>query len=95
MNHKNALWPPPSPLAFVISHSARAADWETVVRLNVGKQANALLAVATAAENDVWAVGASYSSRFAAYRTVIEHGGQQHLDGGPVPFLSSAALSRR
>jgi hypothetical protein len=59
--------------AFVVSHLAGAADWGTVASPSVGKQANTLLSVATAADNDVWAVGASYSSRLAAYRTLIEH----------------------
>jgi hypothetical protein len=63
--------------AFVIltlfaSHSARAADWEVVASPNLGRQANTLLSVAAAADNDVWAVGAAYNSRLAAYRTVIE-----------------------
>jgi hypothetical protein len=60
-------------LALVVGYSARAADWGTIASPNVGKQANTLLSVATAADNDVWAVGASYNIRLAAYRTVVEH----------------------
>ena len=60
-------------LAFIIGHSARAADWTTVASPSVGKQANTLLGVAAAADNDVWAVGAAYNLRLNAYRTVIEH----------------------
>lgn len=60
-------------LALIIGHSARAADWMTVASPSVGKQANTLLGVAAAADNDVWAVGAAYNLRLNAYRTVIEH----------------------
>lgn len=60
-------------LAFIIGYSARAADWTTVASPSVGKQANTLLSVAAAADNDVWAVGAAYNLRLNAYRTVIEH----------------------
>jgi hypothetical protein len=45
----------------------------TVASPNVGRQANTLLSVATAGDNDVWAIGASFKSRLFAYRTVIEH----------------------
>src|SRR2546423_1797517 len=63
--------------AFVIlvlfaTHLARAADWQIVASPNVGTGANTLLSVAAAADNDVWAVGASYNSELAAYRTLIE-----------------------
>jgi hypothetical protein len=63
--------------AFVIlilfaDHLARTADWQIVASPNVGTGANTLLSVAAAADNDVWAVGASYNSQLAAYRTLIE-----------------------
>jgi hypothetical protein len=60
-------------LAFFTGHLAWASDWETVASPNVGKDANTLLSVAAAADNDVWAVGASFNARLSAYRTVIEH----------------------
>jgi len=55
------------------SQIALASDWETIASPNVGKQANTLLSVAAAADNDVWAAGASFNQRLSVYRTVIEH----------------------
>src|SRR5712691_1218459 len=60
-------------VATVAGHSARAADWEVVASPSVGPGANSLAGVASAADNDVWAVGWAYNSRLSAYRTVIEH----------------------
>ena len=54
-------------------HSARAADWEVAASPSVGTGANSLVGVASAADNDVWAVGWAYNSRLRAYRTLIEH----------------------
>lgn len=58
-------------LSLLVSLSARAA-WETVPSPSVGKQANQLLSVAAASDNDVWAVGNSFNNRLSAYRTLIE-----------------------
>jgi hypothetical protein len=63
-------------LVFVVLgvRSARAGGgWQVVPSPNLGTQANTLLSVAAAAEDDVWAVGAGYDQGLYAYRTVIEH----------------------
>src|SRR5260221_2130469 len=60
-------------LIFFFGRAAWASNWETVASPNVGKQANTLLSVAAAGDNDAWAVGAAFNARLSAYRTVIEH----------------------
>jgi len=59
--------------ALFVGHSAVAADWQIVASPSVGPGANSLAGVASAADNDLWAVGWAYSSRLSAYRTLIEH----------------------
>ena len=59
--------------ATVVGQSASAADWQIVASPSVGTGANSLAGVASAADNDVWAVGWAYNSGLSAYRTVIEH----------------------
>src|SRR5438132_8619798 len=54
-------------------HSACAADWEVVASPSVGTGANSLIGVASAADNDVWAVGWAFKAQLNAYRTVTEH----------------------
>ncbi len=56
-----------------VGQSASAADWQIVASPSVGTGANSLVGVASAADNDVWAVGWAYDSRLRAYRTLIEH----------------------
>ncbi len=56
-----------------VGQSASAADWQIVASPSVGTGANSLVGVASAADNDVWAVGWAYNSRLRAYRTLIEH----------------------
>ncbi len=59
--------------ASFVGQSASAADWQIVASPSVGTGANSLVGVASAADNDVWAVGWAYNSRLGAYRTLIEH----------------------
>ena len=59
--------------ALFVSRPVSAADWEVVASPSVGTGANSLIGVASAADNDVWAVGWAYNSRLGAYRTLIEH----------------------
>ncbi len=59
--------------ASFVGQSASAADWQIVASPNFGTGANSLVGVASAADNDVWAVGWAYNSRLRAYRTLIEH----------------------
>jgi hypothetical protein len=59
--------------ASFIGKSASGADWQIVASPSVGTGANSLAGVASAADNDVWAVGWAFNSRLSAYRTVIEH----------------------
>jgi len=59
--------------ASFVGQSASAADWQIVASPSVGTGANSLVGVASAADNDVWAVGWAYNSRLRAYRTLIEH----------------------
>jgi hypothetical protein len=59
-------------LSLFAGHSVWAAEWEVVASPNAGRQANTLFSVAAAADDDIWAVGAAYNSRLAAYRTLIE-----------------------
>ena len=56
-----------------VGQSASAADWQIVASPSVGTGANSLVGVASAADNDLWAVGWAYDSRLRAYRTLIEH----------------------
>src|SRR5437870_10511216 len=56
-----------------VGQSASAANWQIVASPSVGTGANSLAGVASAADNDVWAVGWAYNSGLSAYRTVIEH----------------------
>src|SRR5437016_11647342 len=60
-------------LTLFAGHPAQAADWQIVASPSVGTGANSLIGVASAADNDVWAVGWAYNSRLGAYRTLIEH----------------------
>ena len=57
----------------LVSHATSAADWQIVASPSVGTGANSLVGVASAADNDVWAVGWAFNSQLSAYRTVIEH----------------------
>ncbi len=59
--------------ALFVSRPVSAADWEVVASPSVGTGANSLVGVASAADNDLWAVGWAYNSRLGAYRTLIEH----------------------
>src|SRR5438876_2452730 len=59
--------------ASFVGQSASAADWQIVASPSVGTGANSLVGVASAADNDLWAVGWAYDSRLRAYRTLIEH----------------------
>ena len=59
--------------ASFVGQSASAADWQIVASPNFGTGANSLVGVASAADNDVWAVGWAYNSRLGVYRTLIEH----------------------
>ena len=43
--------------ASFVGQSASAADWQIVASPSVGIGANSLVGVASAADNDVWAVG--------------------------------------
>jgi hypothetical protein len=59
--------------ALLVAQANAAGEWEIVPSPNIGTQANTLFSVATATDNDVWAVGAAYDEQLTAYRTVIEH----------------------
>lgn len=56
-----------------VSYSASAGDWSIVPSPNLGKQANGLLGIAAAADNDVWSVGLDFNESLFAYRTLAEH----------------------
>ena len=59
-------------LLFGFAFSVQAA-WERVPSPSVGDQANGLLAVAAAGDNDVWATGLAFNESLFAYRTLAEH----------------------
>ena len=60
-------------VVLLLATSVSAAEWEVVKSPNAGNQANSLSAIASAADNDLWAVGWSFDQRLNAYRTLIEH----------------------
>ena len=59
--------------ASFVGQSASAADWQIVASPSFGTGANSLVGVASAADNDVWAVGWAWNNGLSVYRTVIEH----------------------
>ena len=59
--------------ALFVSRPVSAADWKVVASPSVGTGANSLAGAASAADNDVWAVGWAFNQQLNAYRTVIEH----------------------
>src|SRR5438477_3709189 len=59
--------------ASFVGQSPSAADWQIVASPSVGTGANSLVGVASAADNDVWAVGWAWNNGLSVYRTVIEH----------------------
>src|SRR2546423_2314514 len=60
-------------LSVSVIASAVAANWEIVRSPNSGKQANSLVSVAAAADNDLWTVGWAFNQQLNAYRTEIQH----------------------
>jgi hypothetical protein len=61
-----------SALAVGVSTALAAATWSTVTTPNVGTGPNALNGVAALSPTSAWAVGHSYNSATAVYRTLVE-----------------------
>jgi hypothetical protein len=57
----------------VAVQTARGADWQVIASPNGTNPVNELHGVAAVADNDVWAVGASYNTEFTLSQSLIEH----------------------
>src|SRR5439155_1640929 len=73
--------------ALFVSRPVSAADWEVVASPSVGTGANSLIGVASAADNDVWAVGYSSDSSFNNHPLAI------HWNGTTWSIVSSPSVN--
>jgi hypothetical protein len=77
-------------LAVRCLQSASAAGWQVITSPNGSGQVNELHSVSALAENDVWAVGVSYSTERTLGSTLIEHwnGSRWSVVASPNPSSS-------